>query len=246
MNIEEQKNGVKRRIKIDGIVFALICIIIGIVFLGRNTGLITQNVFDVLISWRMLLAIIGLYTISHRGYLVGVIIFGIGVFFMVPLVTGQGNWVQVYWPLIFVFAGLLMLVKIILPKGKRCRHHHDNMITNYSTKDGFVYSENSFSGTRHVVMDEVFKGARIINSFGATELDLRRTTIEQGDTYIDIDCRYGGIEIHVPENWLVLTEVNSSMSGVTDDRTAPLATIDETRRLVLRGKLSLSGVVLKN
>ncbi|MCL2073135.1 MAG: cell wall-active antibiotics response protein [Marinilabiliaceae bacterium] len=243
---------VKCRTKIDLVCFALLSIALGLIFVGRNMGIISESLFSVLISWQMLMVVIGLYSISHRGYLWGMFIMGIGLFFLIPIITGAGkDWVSIYWPLIFVFVGILAIVKILMPRNKRkCEHSRCNehyfSKEDCRTENGFVYSHNSFSATKHIVMDEIFKGAEITNHFGATELDLRRTKLQEGDTFIDIESRCGGIEIRLPDNWLVLTELNSFMSGVDDQRPKSADKIDECCRLILRGKLSLSGIELKN
>lgn len=44
--------------------------------------------------------------------------------------------------------------------------------SNHSTKDGFVNSETIFGSVQQIVMDEVFKGATIKNTFGGTVLTL--------------------------------------------------------------------------
>ena len=251
IEIKEQMKKVKSRTKIDFAGFALICITIGLLFLGRNTEFISEQVFSVFISWQMLLILIGLYSISHRGYMFGLLIAGIGTFYLIPLLTGAGKeWVSVYWPLIFVFLGLLLLIRLIVPckKHKILLHFGKsiNVETNSKTEDGFVYSNNSFSATKHVVMDEVFKGAKINNNFGSVELDLRRTTIQQGNTYIDVDSSFGGIEIRVPENWLILTELSSTVSGVSDDRHKSDRNVGSDYKLILRGSLSFSGIEIRN
>ena len=251
VKIQEQMKRVKCRAKIDLACFALLTIALGLIFVGRNIGIIDEPLFSMLISWQMLLVVIGLYWISHRGYLWGMFVAGVGLFFMMPIITGAGKeWIAIYWPLIFVFVGLMVLIKILLPRKKwdyfKMSSQHYFSMEDHKTENGFVYSHNSFGGTKHVVMDEIFKGAEIINHFGGTELDLRRTTLAEGDTFIDIDCCCGGIEIRVPDNWLVLTELHSVMSGVVDERNKSFATIDDKFRLILRGKVALSGIELKN
>jgi predicted membrane protein len=246
VEINVQMKKFKCRSKIDLAAFAVICIAIGGIFLGRNMQLISENTFNMLISWQMLLVVIGLYSISHRGYLWGMLTTGIGLFYMMPLiVSADKEWINTYWPLIIVFVGLIFLVKLFLPRKNR-KHRWENMSNTYHTENGFVNVENYFSGTKHVVMDEIFTGANVNNNFGGVLIDLRRTSIKEGETYIDIKCNCGGIEIRVPENWLVLTELDSNMSGINDDRMQPFTKIDTNYKLILRGKLSLSGIDIKN
>ena len=46
--------------------------------------------------------------------------------------------------------------------------------------DGFLRSENTWGAARHVVLDELFKGAEVRTSFGGTTIDLRHTHIGPG------------------------------------------------------------------
>ena len=247
IKIQEQNSRVKRRFKIDGIIGAFICITIGIIFLGKNTGFISPYLFKILISWQMLLILLGVYAISHRGYLWGIFVAGTGAFFMIPIINGLGEqWLSAYWPLILIFAGLVMVVKIILPKRKNDWMHHHETNTDFYTENGFVVSNNHFGSTQHVVMDEIFKGAEINNRFGATILDLRRTSFQSGNTYININSYFGGIEIYVPNDCLVLTELNTSMGGVSDERHNQSINVNENSKLVLRGRLSMSGIMIKS
>jgi predicted membrane protein len=246
VEVHEQMKKYIFRSKIDLAAFAVICIAIGGIFLGRNMGCISDCIFNTLISWQMLLVVIGLYSISHRGYFWGALISGIGLFYLAPIITGAGTeWIRIYWPLIIVFVGLIMLIRMLIP-GKKRVSHWDEMSNSYHTENGFVNVENSFSGTKHIVMDEVFTGAKINNQFGGVYIDLRRTSIKEGDTYIDIQCKCGGIELRVPENWLVLTELATNMSGIDDHRIQMSDKINEKFRLILRGKTSLSGIDIKN
>jgi len=235
----------KWRTKIDLIGFAVICIAVGLIIIGKNTGIISEELYKILISWQMLLVVLGLHIVTHRTYLFGTFVMGIGAFFLTPLITGSNeNWFSDFWPLIFVFIGLLIIFKILLPKKRKNCMKFDDKPNSFHTENGFVVVDNSFSQTKHVVMDEVFKGAKIKNNFGGVELDLRRTTLESGNTYIDIDCSFGGIEMRVPNNWLVLTELDSVMSGVSDERPSS-GNENLNYKLILRGKISLSGIEIK-
>ena len=247
MKIQEQNKKNKRRIKVDAIIFALIFIAVGVLFIARNTGLIEQSVFNIFMSWQMLLVMIGLYFVSHRGHLIGTIVAGIGVFFMMPLLTGAGSgWLSTYWPVVFVFIGLLVLIKTLFPGKKKVNKDCDNMTIENRTEDGFVNSNNVFSGTKHVILDEVFKGAAIHVTCGGSVLDLRHTTIEDGETYIDIECVLGGVEVYVSNEWLVLTEISPILGGIEDERQIANNNNNDNKKLVLRGKVTLGGVVLKN
>ncbi|KAA6319833.1 hypothetical protein EZS27_030319, partial [termite gut metagenome] len=175
-----------------GIVFVLI----GIIFFGRNMGWIDYSIFRVLISWQMLLIVIGAGVILRKHILHGLIVTGVGMFFMLFRIDAIWAYnVHDYWPLLFVCIGIILLFK--RPFDKK-RYHTHVQETVYSSENGFVYSDVSFGSVKQIVVDPVFKGAKIKNSCGSTLIDLRRTSLESPETYIDVECRLGGIEIYAP------------------------------------------------
>lgn len=116
------------------------------------------------------------------------------------------------FPIILIVIGLAFLFR-----PKRARHERMRMgnfaSSQYNSTDGVLHSENTFSGIRQVVLDEFFKGGTIQNSFGGTIIDLRRTTLPEGETFLDIDCTFGGIEIYVPSDWKVVFRCNTCLGG---------------------------------
>jgi predicted membrane protein len=151
-----------------------------------------------------------------------------------------------YWPLVFVGVGILM----ILRRNDRGEYFHhrwvrDHEASSYNSTDGFVTSNNSFGSVHQIVVDPVFKGAVISNSFGSTVLDLRRTSLEQKETYIDVDSSFGGIEIFVPESWTVKSIVKNSFSGFVDKRYNTMV-MDNTKIILIRGSISFSGLEVKS
>ena len=255
VNYKEVNKKFKQSVKINFAIFAVICIAVGLIFLGRNTGIIDENISEALKWWKILLVVAGIYSISHRAYFWGALLAGIGLFFMIPpLVLGVGEeWTSAYWPLIFVFLGALILIKIMLPNQTGGHfifgfnfETDDIKATKYSTEDGFVNSTCCFGEIRHVVMDEVFRGAKISNAFGETVIDLRRTTLQAGETYAEIKCSFGAVEIILPDNWFVLINMSSAAASVCDERYKQNDNVDESRKLILSGKAAFGSIVIKN
>ncbi|KAA6309444.1 hypothetical protein EZS27_039066, partial [termite gut metagenome] len=159
-------------------------------------GWIDYSIFRVIISWQMLLIAIGVGTILRKHLVGGLIVTGIGTFFLLARIDVIWDCnIHDYWPLLFVCIGIILLLK--RPFDKK-RHHTHVQETMYSSKNGFVYSDVSFGSVKQIVVDPVFKGAKIKNSCGSTLIDLRRTSLESPETYIDVECRLGGIEIYAP------------------------------------------------
>jgi predicted membrane protein len=231
------------------IVTALIFIVAGGMLLGRNLNLIPAYVFCIVVSWQMLLIVLGLSALIKRNLTAGFILLAIGVFFLIPVVTEiEEGWFRTYWPVIFIIAGVVLLFKRwsikshVAWKLDGCRHIASEKL---SSEDGFVRADVSFGAARYIVLDPVFKGADIDVSFGSVTLDLRKTSLGEAQTYLDIDCSFGGVDLFIPSHWNVLIETDSTFSGCEDKRHI-LQAVDYEHVLLIKGDLSFSGIVIKN
>ena len=63
---------------------AFIFITAGVLLLARNLGWITYALFDLLVSWQMLLILLGVYLMLRRQILRGLILVGIGAYLICP------------------------------------------------------------------------------------------------------------------------------------------------------------------
>ena len=73
----------------NGYLIATLFIIVGILFLLRNLGMIDPSLFDLLVSWPMLLVVSGIFTIFHRNPVGGMLLVGVGVYFLFPQLSGS-------------------------------------------------------------------------------------------------------------------------------------------------------------
>ena len=110
------------------------------------------------------------------------------------------------WPFALIIAGILFFFKPSRDKrAKWARHHamhHQRNLMGMKMKqsssdvniegeqqqsdsvDGFLRSENVWGAARHVVLDELFRGAEVRTSFGGTTIDLRHTHIVSGEKFM--------------------------------------------------------------
>ncbi len=228
---------------------AAIFILAGVVLLAKNLGVLDYSIYRVLISWQMLLIAIGIYLLTDKQPQGGMVLIGIGFFFLIPHLTRAGyNWANTYWPLVFVIIGVVLLFK---PKKRRELHSckgfgAHNQEATYKTEDGFINSCNSFGSVRQIVLDPIFKGASISNKFGETVIDLRQTDILPGETIIYVDCAFGSVEIYVPEKWSVYTDFSTLFSGTEDKRFGAADKRDNTYKIIIKGQVYFSGIEIKN
>ncbi len=250
MQVIKHESSYKRHLSKDVIAAGVIFIAAGVFMLFRNLGYVDSYIANILISWPMLLVVLGVWTIAHKSYQWGILTTSIGAFFLIPLITGAGaGWMQTYWPFVFVIVGVQFLVYLVLPKRWKHRYsgHCTGKATNsvYSSADGFVKSENNFGSLEQIVMDEFFTGAKIENNFGSTVIDLRRTSLKPGDTVIDLETNFGEVKLYVPETWVVVNKLSLVCAGMEDKRINGSGIWNDSSRLVVQGSATFGGVEIR-
>lgn len=236
-----------------GYLVAVICILLGVLFLGRNTGLIPPDVFHLLLSWPMVLIVWGVFTLFRRHFTWGTLLILAGLYFLFPRLEWISNdWLRTYWPLALVVLGCMLLWKKKRTYGEGEQSNHDRSFRKGSrpftwegTQEGYVDSDISFTSVKYIVLDPVFKGGRLDVSFGGISLDLRRTALSAPETLLTIDSSFSGIELYVPDHWIIRVEVSSFLGGCNDRRY--LSEEPDTEHvLILRGDLNFSGIEIKS
>lgn len=237
------------------ILWAIPFIVVGIVWVLKNTGTITDDLFHIIVSWQMLVMYIGLGSMRHRHYVGGLITFLIGALFLLPrLGWMDSNWLQVYWPAAFIVVGLMLIFEPRKKSARYCNNRGGDLgkdtssctKTNFINTEGYVESDNTFGSVEQIILDPVFKGARIKVLFGGTVLDLRRTTLESPKTYIDIDCRFAGVEIYTPADWRIHFNTSPIMGGCEDKRFKMSAELDKEHVLVICGNVTFGGIEIRS
>lgn len=237
--------------KANSLIAATLFILVGILFLGRNLGIVDPYIFTIIISWEMLLIVLGLINVVKQHFISGVVLILVGGYFLYPEITGvDAEWLGTYWPVIFIVIGVSMLFKR--------RNHCSGSNFQYGDKEnkfsqeqaysvnGFITSEVTFGSVQQIMLEPIFKGAKISNTFGATVLDLRRTKLDAEKTYIDVECTFGGIEILIPRDWNVVMNMNTTLAGYNDKRYQAMTEGVSEQKLVIHGDLTFSGLEIKN
>lgn len=103
----------------------IIFIVVGLLWFGHNAGVVSSTLFHIVVSWQMLLIVLGISMLFQRRKIVGgAILIGIGGFFMFDKFTDLITWDS--WPLVFVLVGVVIIVSLIgtricRSKGHACR-----------------------------------------------------------------------------------------------------------------------------
>jgi len=229
-----------RHRRLNTVATALAFILVGIFFLFRNFGWITQEVFSVVVSWQMLLIYIGVVSLLKKNIIGGLISITVGSYFLLPSAYGLHE----YWPVLLIVIGVSLLFKLNKKNGG-WGHKNKSLMESTATENGYVTSDVSFGGAKHIVLDPVFRGGSLDASFGSITLDLRRTTLEASETYIQLDCSFAGIELFIPSHWNVILKTDNSF-GAVDDKRFHSHEIDYDHKLIIQGSVSFGGVEIKS
>ena len=97
-----------------------------------------------------------------------------------------------------------------------------------------------------MVLAPLFKGTEINTVFGEVILDLRKTDIEEGETRVEVNVVFGGVEIYVPSNWEIVINTTNVLGETEDKRFYTEETTSSTKKLIINGACVFGGIEIKN
>lgn len=239
-----------------GVVLILVAVLRGLRFLS----VIDPAVFSAVVSWQSLLVVLGFYGLITGSILGGGLLTLTGVYFLLPhlarLFAFELPWDvhtirQLYFTSMLLFAGITILVfgaRLIDRAVSKARQAIVSTVDNgqWQSDSGVVQLKSVFTGVEHEVIGKPFRGANIINSFAGTVLDLRNTDLKQGETFVDVKCVFGGVNIIVPAGWHVTSFTTSVFGATVDKRDMALRSPMGDKTLVIRGEVIFGGVEIRN
>jgi predicted membrane protein len=246
----ETKFKPKQTPKSQGVIFGLLLILAGLLFLSFNFEWIDSSLKSVIFSWPMIFIVFSIISFSKRDYALGFVWFIAGLFFLLPRISVvypdllgiiNSDFTRVYWPLLLIIVGIIIVFSVITGKNKAVRGCSNRSIHAEPTQNsnGFINKNVTFGGSESIFLDPVFNGGNISAVFGGVVLDLRKTSLPEGETFLEIYAVFGGVELYIPDNWLVETRIQTLMGGVEDKRF--VSQTDQSRKLVLQGNLTFGG-----
>lgn len=227
--------------------FGFIIIAAGVLLLGFNFDIIPDYFHHIIFSWQMLLIVIGLVSLlSSENRTPGLILIFIGSFFMIPRVLDFDT-SKLFLPMLLIGIGLLILFKkgIVGRKNIPSPGFFDNTIDTSYVEEGYINESNIFSGSKHKVVNQVFKGGKVSNIFGGTEIDLTQATLGEGKNELSIECIFGGVTLIVPSDWKVVLNMSSIMGGFSDKRSY-IKESSDSRVLIVKGTAIFGGGEIKS
>ncbi len=241
-------------------------IIIGVIVMIIGFGLLLRKMDFILFphwlfSWELLLIVIGaLVGLRNKFQGIGwLVLILVGGFFLVDDLPGM-HWIRSYsLPLGIIVVGFFLVFRsaIVRSFGDRGDSRYKNQVkesndatentgntVNESNSDDFIDITTVFGSIKKKVLSKNFKGGQATIMFAGSEVDFTHADIE-GVAVIDMVVGFGGLELVVPSNWDVKSEMAAILGGIEDKR-SNTANIDPNKRLILKGTCMFGGVEIKS
>jgi predicted membrane protein len=243
----------------NSIVFALLLIAAGLLLLGFNTGFLPGIWRDFFFSWPMLVFVFGAVELCRFRFFNGVILAATGKFFLIAQMAAvypddgrYEQFVATFWPVLVIVFGLLILFSIVFKPGCFRFDRHSGRgywddsyaASPEANSEGKIDYRFIFSGTEQVILDPVFKGGTIELILGGMELDLRHTSLREGETVLYVKALLGGLVVKAPAEWHIEIRSRAILGGVDDSREKNYSP-DPAGKLIIVAKCVLGGVAIK-
>jgi len=225
-----------------GFYVGMIFIAIGAILILQRLNIIPWSLSDILISWQMLLIVIGAILLRNGSQVKGIVLIGIGTFFILPEILDVPDELRrVYWP------AMLVLIGVALVYRQRGGVNHASGATEGKTFDEFD-DFVIFGGREIFITSKHLKGGRSTSVFGGIEYDFRQATLAPEGAVIDCTCLFGGTGLKVPLDWNVRNEITTIFGAFTDKRgdTFQQGQLDPSKTVVIKGITMFGGVEIKH
>lgn len=227
--------------------FGFILILLGLVMILYRAGIINYEVYDFLMSWKMLLVAIGalVFLSGNRG--AGIVVMGIGAFFMLPDIFN--DYIEIrrfFWPALILGLGVLFVFGN--SRGRRLKEHSRMYPGSSSTVSNDYFDEFVVFGAREINMaTSSLMGGRSTAIFGGAEIDLRQCQISEQGCTIEVTTMFGGNVLKVPNDWTVLNKVTTIFGGYSDLRIKdPSYAPSPSKTIVVTGVCIFGGTEVRN
>lgn len=196
----------------------ILFVAIGSILIARNYGWLDYDLSRHLISWQMLLIVIGLFNLARRAYTPAIILIGIGLFFLIDF---PDNFRENFWPALIILVGVSFILQWRRSPHRHHYHHHDHQFDHfgdeYTSSTDYIDETAIFGGKTVSVVSQNFEGGKITAIFGGSKINLLYSKPAPGCT-LDVANIFGGTKITVPEDWNIKIEVVSIFGGFEDKR----------------------------
>jgi predicted membrane protein len=227
----------KGRASRSNIVFGLIVVAVGVLFLLHNFGFHSLEFWN---FWPAAILLLGLSKVfggRHDERTFGWVMLFIGSVFFARYTLGYDVSLGRFWPVIVIIVGVSIVIRAIVgPKAPRLPK---DALDSSST----VNERALIGGITRKNTSQSFQGGELTAVMGGCEIDLREARMAGATAVIDCFTVWGGIVIQIPPDWAVDPQVSVLAAGFEDQSKPP---VQPSGRLIVRGTAVMAGIEIKN
>lgn len=108
-----------------------------------------------------------------------------------------------------------------------------------------INATSVFGGIKKTILSKDFKGGKISNWFGSTELDFTNADLT-GIAILDISQAFGETTITVPDDWRIESDLSQLFAVVDDNRNNVYQTKKSDKVLLLKGISTCASVEIQS
>jgi hypothetical protein len=252
-------------------VFGLIVLVLGVLFLLDKLDLV--DVGHIGDYWPLVFVAIGVGKVMQppgaRGRGAGLVFIVVGVWWTLSNLDVVAYDPIHFWPVLLILAGGSILWRAMqssrtvetgslppMPPPPATRDAVEHAAAEVASEAGAppptrpwdaestVNAVAVLGGVERKCVARDFRGGSLSAIMGGCVLDLRQASIASGEAAIDAFALWGGVEIKVPRDWVVVSKGMPLLGGFVDSTTPPAVATGKV--LVLRGMAIMGGVEAKN
>jgi len=251
------------------IIFGLILFTLGVLFLLDRLDLVEMGrLWD---YWPLVFVGVGLgkamQPVGAPGRATGGIFIVVGIWWLLANLDVVDHDPVEFWPVILILIGASMLWRAVdsarrppipvappplpeeaiggvVPPPLPAAGQSPGAAPAYYEADATINAVGVLGGVGRKSAARDFRGGSLTAIMGGCEIDLRHASIASGEAVVDAFALWGGIEVKVPRDWMVVSKGLPLLGGFVDSTTPPPAPTGKV--LVIRGMAVMGGVEIKN
>lgn len=218
-------------------------------------------------SWPMLLIALGVFSGLKNNFRNATWFFLIliGGAFLLPSVYPGLEIKRFIWPVVIILIGLAFLFKPRSqwkcdfetggekktkgPDGNKSGFGNVEEATvvneSQNTPEDYIEASTFFGGIDKNIVSKNFKGGKISNVFGGSELNFTQADMT-GPATLNFNIVFGGASLIVPSDWAVKSEISPVFGGVEDKRAYNTPANGAEKVLILKGSVVFGGIDIKS
>ena len=235
------------------VALAIVIIAAGVLLLLNSLRIIPHDLGRIFITWQMLLIAIGTVSLlTSKEKMTGLILITIGGIFLVGKMYDLpiSVW-NILWPTILIIVGVSLLYgnsrKPKFIAEFEAKPVKNDEIPHEPGNPEYINEVAIFGGNEKNLVMKNFRGGKITNIFGGSELNFTKTELADGENILEMLCIFGGSTLVVPPDWDIRMDVVSIFGGFSDKRfKRQESQIMPNKRLVIKGLVVFGGGEIKN